>query len=216
MASREYLVESVVREIHAPLITALQQEYQERFPMVCGPASIALSRTTAFRDLGVPTQRGGSGERLELAIGLFNPGKSSQHEPSDHAYIRYYPTDREVIYIDPTYEHIWGDPSAVPQPKFEKYALDEIDDALAANHSLYPFTVKLADELDIQLWGDEVLDADPMTAHTDIVSAMHDKRALAGRFTTDSGVRVNVEGHWGARIGRVLKLVDELTLGSTI
>ncbi len=108
MQTKGHLVEAVVRDCNRDLMLALRREYPEKYPRVCGPANLVQARLRRMRRLGIPLRCQGSGERLELVIGIFCPRGGSSHRPMDHTHLRYYNGAGQVLYIDPVYRLLWG------------------------------------------------------------------------------------------------------------
>jgi len=212
--SKEGLVRLAVEDSYVPILSDALHEYPERYPSVCGPVGIVLPRSPWFLDTGIPLQLGGDNERFELEIGIFDPGGSSRYKPGDHTHMRYYTGDGRVLYIDFVHPLLWGRAPMLGRPLVEMYREDEIDQALAERHRLFPFSNALAWQHKVNLWyGQSVPVVAPMTDYRDMQAAMHDNRAFDGVVTLNSGHIVDTRTFWGERTRRLLQAVGGHALG---
>lgn len=211
--SREALVRSAVYEGYLPILNALQQEYPEKFPRVCGSYGITFTRSRWAKATGVPLQLGGTGERFELEIGIYYPAAPAPFKPDEHTYVRYYTGMGDVLYIDAIYPLLWGQGPAPARPIIEKFREDEINQALTKKYSLYPFSEELATRFNIDLWDDgSGIPSDPMKDYYDTRAVFHDHRALEGIITVDSGGVRDTRAYGGQRRVRVLHAIGGTTL----
>lgn len=209
ISSNEQLVTDLSHDAYPLLISALQEEYPNKFPLVCGPSSIVLSRLLSH-ETDIPLGVDEPGEHFELYIGIYNPEELGSYPAGDHTHLRYHDGTGRTTYIDNVYTHLWNPRGDTSRPIIETYPADAIDTALRSNYMLAPFSPGLAADLKIDLWGWG--DNSTTEDHRDMVAAMHDARAFQSAITTDSGICVETDGYWGARTSRVLRAVG----GSTI
>jgi len=212
--SKEGLVRSAVSESHLPILDALKQEYPLTYPRVCGPYGNVLMRLPTVVRTGIPLRLGGDCEHFELEIGIFNPPSSTNFEPDEHTYARYYTGTGDVLYIDGIYPLLWMQGTRPDQPLIEKYREDEIDQALAEKHFLFPFSEDLAKRLSIDLWsGDGIISSDPMKDYHDVRDLIHSSRIFEGIVEVASGDTRDMST-WGAGVARVLQAVGGAALTS--
>ncbi len=99
------------------------------------------------------------------------------------------------------------------RPIIKKYRENEIDQGLAEEYSLFPFSEELATRLGIDLWGDgSGIPPDPMKDYRDTRAVFHDSRALEGIIKLNSGDTRDARAYRGERIVRVLLAVGGAAL----
>ena len=129
--------------------------------------------------------------------------------------MRYYTGTGYVFYIDLVYRLLWGGLHAPGVPIVERYREEEIDEALKERHALFPFGKELATQLNIILLDDgSGMTPDATRDYRDMRAFMHDDRAFANTFVTDSGETRNMQKILGERTARVLKAVGNSALSS--
>lgn len=210
--SHEAALLGVIKEVEVPFLSALRDEFGEKKGWrCCGPASVILSRIISHRT-GVPIGLNLPGEHLTVMVGIFDPKNSPDRlaRLEEQTYIRYYTGDGSVYYIDPIYGSLMEERVELRNAiQVEKYGEEEIDKALIANHSLYPFD---PDHESIETRGVFSLYTTVekrSECWTDLVTVFNDERAtLSGPYLCNHGALLR-----NLHIKAVIRIIEELVPG---
>ena len=185
----EQQIVDTIEAVELPFMQALQREYgAKRGWRMCGPASVALSRILTTLS-GVPIQKGGLGERLEIVDGMFDPKDAPDRlsRIEEQTYIRYYTGTGYVYYIDPIYGLLMGNKSDLAGAiQVEKYSEADIDTQLALKHNLHPFDINSERATHVALLS-EIPQEIRQKFIEETSAALHDERGTMPAFFTDSG-----------------------------
>lgn len=191
VSAKEKAVLSLINQIEVPFMSALKDEFgEERDWRICGPASVALSKIISSR-LDIPITRGVQGEHLEVCLGIFDPQDNSARLEciEEQTYIRYYPGNRYVHYVDPIYGLLMENRELSQGViQVERYLVGEVDRVLIRNHNLYFFDPDHVDITERGFFKNFPNASERQTRFDDFVTSMNDHRATMERFLGDSGL----------------------------
>lgn len=188
-SERAQQVGDFIVTIETPFLSSLKATFKRQGWRICGPASVALSRILAAQ-LHVPLGQGLQGEHIEVAMGIYDPVHTRNHQwhIEEQTYIRYFLPDGKVLYIDPIYGLLMG-----RQKKFdnaiqvEEYNAATIDQELMANHNIHTFRGDYPginatksfwkyNPAEIDIW------------YNDVVASFNDDRGLMKESVGNSGI----------------------------
>lgn len=187
--TREKQLLDTIQEIEVPFMQALQREYgADRGWRMCGPAAVALTRVISTLT-GIPIQKNGAGEHLEIELGIFDPENAPDRlsRIEEQTYVRYYTGTGQVYYIDPIYGLLMGNRSDIKGAiQVEKYEEADIDNQLATKHNLHRFDPLSERVSHVPLFA-KMSPETRLMFYSDTISAIHDERATLPMFVGDSG-----------------------------
>lgn len=191
--SKEQQVSQLIRQIEIPFLKTLAAEFSDDSNwLICGPASIALSRIISHT-LVIPIGRDLIDEHLELAIAIYDPKNIPDQQMrieamGEQTYIRYYPKDPKVVYyIDPIYRLLTEEQQELNEAIImEKYTPKNIDTELAKRHYLYPFNPYHKGIETIRIFNG-LTAKQRQIIYQDTVAALNDERARMNGFLSDLG-----------------------------
>jgi hypothetical protein len=168
----------------------LKDEYGEkRGWRMCGPASIVLSRILSEKT-GVPIGRDLEGEHIELAVGIYDPKNMPDRvvRMEEQTYVRYYPGNGTVYYIDAIYGLLMGGRQDLAEAiQVEQYPVDQVDQQLTERHNLYPFNPNHEDLAKCKTFASMPTSELRAMYYNDSVAALNDERATMADYIADSG-----------------------------
>jgi hypothetical protein len=199
-----------IRRYEMPLLRVLEQAYSERFPMVCGPASIALAHLLSH-SFAVPITNkwntAAAPPHLRLLPSWFNPHKDPYWgKPNEHTFLEDNTGTGYSLTVDPTIRLQHGAPLApgVTRIEWHESYTVESDMIILANMHLprsgSSWTMP-------KFFEDE---SSPGYGYRDMDELMHSSAVFEDVAVTSQRNVHEVGEYWGPRLRGVIDQVIEL------
>jgi hypothetical protein len=201
---------AAVRHFELPLLRTLREAYPQRFPRVCGPASIALAHLLSH-SLTIPILKAdnmvSSVPHLSLLPSWFNPSANPEWgRPDEHTLLADVTGTGYSLVIDPTIRLQHGAPLAPGITRIEWHESCSANDDLKYMANIHRPGSQYNEH--IPPFFDDELNA--RDGHRDMVELMHSPAVFDEVAVTTLGNIHEVGNYWGSRLRGVIEHTVEV------